>query len=60
MTLNIFGKNHEQTSTSGLASVGVYARGKFYGNLKVCRPSELLLSPPEHQAAGTLGAIIQL
>ena len=31
--------------TSGLASVGVYARGKFSGNLKVCRPSELLCSP---------------
>jgi len=27
--------------TSGLASVGVYARGKFCGNLKVCCPSEL-------------------
>jgi len=28
-----------------LASCGVYARGKFSGNLKVCRPSELLRSP---------------
>ena len=30
-----------QHITSGLASVGVYARGKFCGNLKVCRPFEL-------------------
>ena len=32
-------------TTSGLASVGVYARGKFRGNLKVLRPFELLCSP---------------
>ena len=37
-------QNAERT-TSGLASVGVYVRGKFSGNLKVCRPSELLCSP---------------
>jgi hypothetical protein len=30
---------------SGLASVGGYVRGKFCGNLKVCRPFELLRSP---------------
>ena len=35
---------HEQP-TSGLASVEVSARGKFCGNLKVCRPSEHLRSP---------------
>ena len=40
-----------QQPTSGLASCGVYARGKFCGNLKVCRPCELLCSPPERQAA---------
>ena len=34
-----------QQPTNGLASCGVYARGKFCGNLKVCRPSELLRSP---------------
>ena len=38
-----------QPLTSGLASGGVYARGKFCGNLKV-------LHPPEHQATKTLGA----
>ena len=38
------GEMHEHT-TSGLASVGVYARGKFSGNLKVYRPSEFLCSP---------------
>ena len=32
-------------TTSGLASVGVYSRGKFSWNLKVCRPFELLRSP---------------
>ena len=32
-------------TTSGLASCGVYARGKFSGNLKVSCPSELLRSP---------------
>ena len=31
--------------TSGLASCGVYARGKFCGKLKVYRPFELLCSP---------------
>ena len=28
-----------------VASVGVYARGKFCGDLKVCRPAELLCFP---------------
>ena len=37
--------NKCQQPTNGLASCGVYARGKFCGNLKVCRPSELLCSP---------------
>ena len=32
-------------TTSGLASVGVYVRGKFSRNLKVCRPSEHLCTP---------------
>ena len=40
-----FQTNKRQLPTSGLASVGVYARGKFCGNLKVCRPFELLRSP---------------
>ena len=31
--------------TNGWVSCGVYARGKFSGNLKVYRPSELLRSP---------------
>ena len=48
-------KNAQQI-TNGLASVGVYARGKFSGNLKVYRPFELSCSPPERQAAGTLAA----
>ena len=42
-------------TTSGLASVGVYARGKFRGNLKVCPPFELLRSParpPSRHAVG--------
>ena len=33
--------------TNGLASCGVYARGKFCGNLKVYRPCELLRSPAQ-------------
>jgi hypothetical protein len=33
-----------------VASVGVYARGKFCGNLKVLRPSELLRSPARQAA----------
>ena len=32
-------------TTSGLASVGMYARGKFCWNLKIYRPFELLRSP---------------
>ena len=46
-----------ERTTDGLASVGVYARGKFCGNLEVCRPSELLHSPartPSRQPLGTI------
>jgi len=42
-------KNHANfscaTATSGLASVGVYVRGKFSGNLKVSFPFEFSRSP---------------
>jgi len=43
--------------TNGLASVGVYARGKFCGNFKVLRPSELLRSPARTPSRQPLGAI---
>jgi len=43
--------NRQQTA---VASVGVYARGKFRGNLKICRPSELFVPTPARQAARPL------
>ena len=48
--------NNGLHTTSGLASVGVYARGKFSRNLKVCRPSSFSVPPPARQAATTLVA----
>ena len=45
-----------QPLTSGLASVGVYARGKFCGNLKVYRPSEHLRSPARTPSRQPLAA----
>ena len=47
-----------QQPTSGLASVGVYARGKFRGNLKVCRPSEFLRSPARTPSRQPLAATL--
>ena len=52
-------KNKRQPLTNGLASCGVYARGKFCGNLKVCRPSELLRSPARTPSRQPLGASSQ-
>jgi len=45
LCLYAFNKEMGDRLTSGLASCGVSARGKFSRNLKVCRPSELLCSP---------------
>jgi len=42
--------------TNGLVSVGVYARGKFCGNLKVSCPSELLHSPARTPSRRPLSA----
>ena len=49
-------KQKAERPTNGLASVGVYARGKFCGNLKICRPSELLRSPARTPSRQPLGA----
>ena len=48
--------------TNGLASCGVSARRKFCGNLKVCRPSELLRSPartPSRQPLAVMRATFE-
>ena len=48
--------NKRQHLTNGLASCGVYTRGKFCGNLKVYRPSKLLRSPARTPSRQPLGA----
>ena len=45
--------------TNGLASCGVSARGKFCGDLKVLRPSELLRSPARTPSRQPLAASSQ-
>ena len=59
--MNIKRKNNKidkrQPPTNGLASCGVSARGKFCGNLKVCRPSELLCSPARTPSRQPLAAM---
>ena len=43
--------------TNGLASCGVYARGKFCGNLNFVARLGFCAPPSDRQAAATLGAI---
>ena len=49
-------KEKAEPLTNGLASCGVYARGKFSGNLKVLRPCELLCSPARTPSRQPLAA----